>query len=473
MGGAVLALLAIIGGVVAPRQSPAGPVLSTIGLTEFPTTLFVDAQTRRAFVLTVPLGAGGAHVTTVDLDTGAALRTVTVGSGIAGDTPAALDWRAARLVVAATTITTAPPGVAGRVTVLDARTGAVARVLAVGLYPHSVAADEDAGHTFVAGEGLNGAGLVAMLDTRGGRLLRTSRVGPSPRGDMTVDARARRVFVPVVAQTGPVRVRVVDARSGVVGQTIDVGAFPVAVAATGLGGLLAAGRSGVRLIDLRHGRVPRAIPVGATADGARLAIDAPLRRAVVVTVAGATLLDLDKGTVIGAVPGAQPASTPAFDERTGRLFVLTQPMTGAYVPIGHGGVTMLDARSGKALRTVTVGVDPLAVMVDAARGRVLVLNHGTTPRGGPDLADGSVNVLDARTGAVRATIPVGADPTALAVDDRNGHIVVVTGPTTMLTPDPWGWLPPLARRHLPFVPRAGARLRAVPGSVRVLAATRQ
>jgi len=472
MGGVVLALVAIIGGIIALRRAPTGPVLWTMELTETPTALFVDAPARRAFVLTIPPGTGGAHVTTVDLDTGRPLRTATAGSVFSADTPAAVDRRAARLVVATTTTATAAPGVAGRVTVVDARTGAVVRVAAVGLYPQSVAVDEGAGRAFVASAGLNGTELVGVLDTRSGRLLYRRVAGLYPEGSTTVDVSVGRVFVPIVAATGPVYVSILDARSGAVERTIDVGLPPVSVTPTGLGGLLVAGRNGVRLIDLRHGQVARTILRGATA-GARIGIDTPARRAVVVTIAQAALIDLTRGTVIGVVPGAQPSSTPAFDDRTGHVFVLAQPITSASVPIGRGRVTMLDVRSGTALRTVVVGVDPLDVVVDAARGRVLVLNHGTTLRGGPTLGDGSVSMLDARTGAVRATIPVGADPLALAVDDRTGHVIVVNGQTTVRTPEAWTWLPPWVRQQLPFLPRPGARLRTVPGRVRLLDATRQ
>ncbi len=56
----MLALVVIIGGIIALRRAPSGPVLWTMELTETSTALFVDAPARRAFVLTVPAGIGGA-----------------------------------------------------------------------------------------------------------------------------------------------------------------------------------------------------------------------------------------------------------------------------------------------------------------------------------------------------------------------------------------------------------------------------
>ncbi len=370
----------------------------------------------------------------------------------------------------------AAPTFAGPVTVLDARSGVVVRAWALGFAPRDVVVDEVIGHAFVVSAGPDGTGmgLVGMLDTHSGRLLRTSPVDMPAWNETTVDAPARRVYVPAFARASSARVSILDARSGVVERSVALGAAaPVSVAATGLGSILVSSYGGVRLIDPRPGRAVRPIPIQAPAGDARIGVDTPLHRAVIVTVARATLLDLDRGAAIGSVRDAQPASTPAFDDRNGRLFVLVQPMTAAYVPIGRGSVTMLDARRGTTLRMVAVGVDPVAVTVDAARGRVLVLNHGTTRRGSPALADGSVSVLDARTGTLRATIPVDADPVALAVDDRTGRVIVVTGPTTVLAPDPWGWLPPWIRQHLPFVLGAATLLRLVPAAVRALDPTRQ
>ncbi len=490
IGGAALALAATISGVVALRRVPADPALWSTDVTEFPLALFADARTRRAFLVTTPLvttplGASGTHVTVIDLDTGRALRTVTAGWGVSSDAPAALDRRTARLVVATTTSARAASGgaaptFAGRVTVLDTRSGAVVRAWALGVAPQDIVVDEAIGHAFVVSAGLDGTGmgLVGMLDTHSGRLLRTSVVDIPAWNETTVDVTARRVYVPVYvpafARASSARVSILDARSGAVERSVALGAAaPVSVAATGLGSILVSSYGGVRLIDPRPGRPVPPIPIQAPAGDARIGVDTPLHRAVIVTVARATLLDLDRGAAIGSVRDAQPASTPAFDDHSGHLFVLVQPMTAAYVPIGRGSVTMLDTRHGTVLGTAAVGVDPVAVTVDAARGRVLVLNHGTTRRGSPALTDGSVSVLDARTGTLRATIPVGADPVALAVDDRTGRVIVVTGPTTVLTPDPWGWLPPWIRQHLPFVPGAATLLRPVPTTVRALDPTRQ
>src|SRR5919197_1420650 len=58
------------------------------------------------------------------------------------------------------------------------------------------------------------SGLVGVLDTRMGRLLRTVNVGMDPHDQILVDTRRERVFVPVYSQTGNGHVSVLDARTG-------------------------------------------------------------------------------------------------------------------------------------------------------------------------------------------------------------------------------------------------------------------
>lgn len=96
--------------------------------------------------------------------------------------------------------------------------------------------------------------------------------------------------------------------------------------------------------------------------------------------------------------------------------------TVAY-PCGSGAVPR---PSATLLRTVPVEVSPFAVAVDAAVGRVLVLNAQRTPPS-PRGTVGSVSVLDARTGAVLGRVVVGRGPSALAVDMRTTHAFVSNG----------------------------------------------
>ena len=72
---------------------------------------------------------------------------------------------------------------------------------------------------------------------------------------------------------------------------------------------------------------------------------------------------------------------------------------------------VIDAATGTVTRTIPVGNNPTGVAVDPATRTVYVtsvgLGHAT---------DGTVLVIDAATGAVTRTIPVGGAPVGVAVD---------------------------------------------------------
>ena len=76
---------------------------------------------------------------------------------------------------------------------------------------------------------------------------------------------------------------------------------------------------------------------------------------------------------------------------------------------------VIDAATGAVTRTIPVGDAPDAVAVDPATHTVYVTNHG----------DGTVSVIDAATGKVTGTIPVGSLPNAVAVDPGT-HTAYVT-----------------------------------------------
>lgn len=100
----------------------------------------------------------------------------------------------------------------------------------------------------------------------------------------------------------------------------------------------------------------------------------------------------------------------AVDAGVGRAFVVND---------GDGTVSVLDARSGRVLRTTGVGpgapsVGANAVVVDPTRQRAFVLTRGNP----------TVGVLDTRSGALLRRTLVGREPYALAVATRVGHVFV-------------------------------------------------
>src|SRR5207237_705806 len=114
--------------------------------------------------------------------------------------------------------------------------------------------------------------------------------------------------------------------------------------------------------------------------------------------------------------------------------------------LGPGSVVMLDARSGRVLRTVRAGMVAGAVAVDTHRGRVFVMNAGgveplsmSPPPMASLTAPGSVSVLDAGSGTVRRTIPLGKSLSMMALDDRAGRVFVLDDGGSAPVPDTWGW----------------------------------
>jgi DNA-binding beta-propeller fold protein YncE len=130
------------------------------------------------------------------------------------------------------------------------------------------------------------------------------------------------------------------------------------------------------------------------------------------------VLDTRTGTVLHTVTVGRTPDFALVDERTGRVFVLNY---------GSGTVSVLNADSGTVVRTTRVALGPNAAGVDEQTGRVFVSRF--SPNGLDDLVPNGVNgvvqVLDARSGRLLASVPVGAYPGVFAVDERTGHVVIV------------------------------------------------
>jgi YVTN family beta-propeller protein len=160
-------------------------------------------------------------------------------------------------------------------------------------------------------------------------------------------------------------------------------------------------------------------------------------------------------------------SAIAVDARRGHAFV-----ANAY----DGSVSMVEARSGRVLRTVAVGANPWSLAVDPRADRVLVsTGQGLWPSWSSATA-GRVQVLDGRTGRRLRTVAVGLGPAALAVDKRSGHVFVANsvgtpaslGGLSRLVAWSRHWLPAWGQRWLARLAPSPPPIGALPGTVTVL-----
>jgi len=258
------------------------------------------------------------------------------------------------------------------------------------------------------------AGVVWTIDTRSGATVRVVRDGtpyvqamdgPTP----ALDARRGRLYVPNLVDD---TLAVVDAVSGRVRRILPVVHQPDEVA-----------------VDDHTGRVF----VGSTADWTLTTLDARAGRLLATRpfaagdLPGQLVVDPASGSGVAAGYGGQ---VTLFDARTGR------PLHGSvpdHVHLIEGlvidaparrilglventpAVVVLDARTAAPLRLIPVGPDPTALALDPATGRAFVADGG----------DGSVDVLDVWSGRVLRRVRVGPMP-VLAVDTRQGRVVVAS-----------------------------------------------
>ncbi len=369
-GVATLAAALLIGalGQVIALRSAVAPLAWTVPVGRAPSALALDPRTARVFVA----DSDAASVTMLDAHSGAVLRTIPVG---ADPSALAVDVRTNRVFVVNATFA----GTRGSVSVLNASTGDLLRTVSVGAGPQAVAADERSGHVVVAN---SGADSVCLLDARSGRVLRTVTVGTSPSA-VAVDARTEHAFVvsafypPRPGRSGTVSV--LDTRTGALLRTVAVGQWPGAVTVDSRHGhviVTNAGSRSVSALDAQSGALLWTAPVGR--DPTSAAVDEASGHVFVPSGVDGTVsvLSIRTGALLWTVPvgiptGAEAAglglSAVAMDERRGRALVLR----GDQASVG-----LLDGRSGVVLRTVAVGVHPLAVAIDAGADRAFVLDFG-------------------------------------------------------------------------------------------------
>jgi YVTN family beta-propeller protein len=407
--GVVVSLIAV--STVAMSGLSTRPTARTVPVGLAPVAVAVEEQSHRAFVANY----GDASLSVLDARSGTRVATIAVPRQ---PSLLAIAAAAGRLFVAANTADAAGHTI---VTVLDAANGQRLRTVAVGAGASAIAVQQPTGHVFVANEGDNS---VSMLDARSGRVLRTLGVGDAPVA-LASDERSGHVFVVNQGQyyngfpIGSGSISVLDARTGTVLRTVALASGAQALA-----------------IDERHGHV--FVANGGTDTVSRL--DARSGSILRMTTVGRTPLAL------------------AVNERTGRLFIANN---------GDSSVSVLDTATGRVVRTVSVGAGPGAVAVDEGVNDVVVL-MGQGAMFGLDAHRGSASVLDGRTGRLLRTVPVGSDPIALTMDRYSSHAFVTSIGSTSSDTTIATILSRLAariRRWLPWLPHLSPPGHAPTGSV--------
>jgi len=132
------------------------------------------------------------------------------------------------------------------------------------------------------------------------------------------------------------------------------------------------------------------------------------------------ILDGRTGALLRTISTGQPAWS-VVDERAGRLFIAVNAKADSRGRlITPGKVMVLDARSGAMVATLAGTGDNTAMLVDPERSRVFVASTGDFNSRTP----GSLFVLDASTGAVVRRTSLGHDPQGLLLDRHTGHVFV-------------------------------------------------
>lgn len=159
-------------------------------------------------------------------------------------------------------------------------------------------------------------------------------------------------------------------------------------------------------------------------------------------------LDATSGRLLSSVTVGPNASAPIVDERTGHIFVV-------YV----GGLSMLDARSGRRLATTRLRLTLAnrGAAVDERSGRLYLA----------DATNGTISIIDGMSGRLRESLQLEHVPTAVVVDGPHRRALIFTG-NTQVTGDAWAWVPGWLRRRVPFLSVPHVTVTSGPDGVTIL-----
>jgi YVTN family beta-propeller protein len=358
------------------------------------------------------------------------------------------------------------------ISVLDERTGAPLATTTVGsnggAHPVRLALDAPAGHALV----LTDDGSLGVLSVRSGRVLHSVLLGGSPSA-IAVDESRARAFV-TEADAGAVAI--VDTRTGALLRAVPVGPYPEEVVfdrRTGLVFVANQGDATVSVLDARTGRLARTLRLGDTPTG--LAIG-DRDRALFIAGAHGSITGVDAAT---GARRFQRVVSPRPTTALRRLLLAVDDARGTLLAAHGARIDELDPSTGRLIAIILLPSTVTAVAANPATGGAMATVRGAADARGQLLGDGSLLVFDAR-GQRLAAIPIGVDPSALAVDPGNGRVLVADtnlNPDGSPVPPHPAPTPPLTRflsrlrSWLPFLPSvapAPVPARSTTGAVDVL-----
>ncbi len=154
-------------------------------------------------------------------------------------------------------------------------------------------------------------------------------------------------------------------------------------------------------------QVIKKIPVGGEGGWDYLTMDSAARRLYVSHATKVIVIDVDKGEIVGEIPGTNGVHGIALAPELNRGFTSNGRDATA---------TIFDLKTLKVIGSAKTGRNPDAIIYDPATRRVFAFNRSAA-------TDASATVIDAASGEVAGTIPLGGRP-EFAVADGKGQIFV-------------------------------------------------
>ncbi|HJZ76358.1 MAG TPA: YncE family protein [Vicinamibacterales bacterium] len=146
------------------------------------------------------------------------------------------------------------------------------------------------------------------------------------------------------------------------------------------------------------------IQVGGEGGWDYLTVDSAARRLYVSHATHVAVIDLDANKVVGDIP-----DTPGVHG-----IAIAPELNKGFISNGRGNtVTIFDLKTLKTAGTAATGENPDSIRYDAGSGRVFAFNGRSK----------SATAIDAKSGAVAATIPLPGKP-EFSVADGKGHVYV-------------------------------------------------